>query len=146
MLQIISYIFTLNIRLDTFCPGGCRQWCVLLCSLGSFESSNIILSSPVSDTPSSLHKSEKKIIGYLFIWTIIFHSFTLVIDCCKCAVLSILVICKDITTFLTYGLFVIIHLLSFFPCQVRSSRRTRVSGFLSLFFIFLTPLEKNFPS
>ena len=57
---------------------------------------------------------EKK--GYLFIWMIIDHSSTLLIGCykqpVKCAALSILVICKDISIFLTYRLFVIIHLHS----------------------------------
>ena len=88
---------------------------VLLGSLGSFESSNIILPSPsrpyqwwsVTDMPShssNIGKKEKKnYIGLLFIWTIIDHSFAPLIGCYKQPVkyadLSILVICEKFNTF-----------------------------------------------
>ena len=67
---------TLNIRLNTFSAGGCCQW-YLLCSLESFRSSNIILSSPrrtyqrwsVSDTPSSSCNIGKKgELNWIFIY------------------------------------------------------------------------------
>ena len=67
--------WTLNIQLNTFSAGGCRQWCFV--SLESFGSSNIILPSPsrsyqrwsVYIMPSSSRNiSQKKNLDWLFIY------------------------------------------------------------------------------
>ena len=95
--------------------------------------------------PLSSCKSEKKnILCYLFIWMIIDHSFMHPIGCLqqpmKYVVLSILVICKDINTFLT----LIVPNYSFAQlssCPVCGSCQTKVPGFVSFF--WFRPLKKK---
>ena len=99
--------------------GECRQWCALLGPFGSFRSFNIILPSQsrpyqrtsTADTPFSLRW--RKILGYSFIWTIIDHSAKYPIGCSKKTVNAQYCLwyfsTRIISTFLTYGLFVIIY-------------------------------------
>ena len=102
--------------------------------------------------PPLYSKVERKF-GYLFIWTIIDHSSALLIGCLqqsvKWAALFILVICEDINTFFNTRIVrnnsFAKHLSS---CPVRSSRRTRMPGFVSvcfLFFFFLPCQKEIFP-
>ena len=113
MQTLLIYLATVGFVRDVFCL---VHWEVLGLSTSYSSQQADPIRDDQSDMPSSLCKSGKKKFGYLFIWTVIDHSSAFLIGCCKqplkCTALSILVICKDISTFLAYGLFVIIHLHS----------------------------------
>ena len=114
-------INTLNIHLVTF---GQRSVSSLTCFAWSirefriFQHHTDVLQSLIRPPVYAKveRKKEKKNFGYLFIWPNIDRSSTHVIGCCKqpvkCAILSVLVISEDISTFLTHALFIIILLHS----------------------------------
>ena len=84
---------------------------------------------------------------YWFLSKIIDHSFTLLIGCCKqpvkCAALFILVICEDISNFFNIWIAPNYSFAQFLSsCPVRSSCRTRVSGFVR-FFLVTPPPQKS---